>query len=236
MFSGGEAVSTVERAGGRFWIRVAEPVRLRDYFLRLGTHAEIVAGDGEAVVIVESNDPDIEAYLETWTSINQTEASVTQTPAPPTPTTNQVLSSRPRLGDLLLAKGMISEPQLKEALSESHTRGELLGRILLRHQWIFEDELARVLAQQLNLPYMNLRHTGIDYSLATLIPLETGMRFATIPIGFHTDRIRVAFADPCDDQAHQAATAHIPHFDSVVAELTDIEQAWRTVAHRNPGL
>ena len=216
------------------WIGVAEPVRLRDYFLRLGAQAEIVASDGGAVVLVESDDPEIEAYLESWTAINDIQASVTRTPVTRASVIGQVLSPRPRLGDLLLAKGMITEPQLKECLSESYSSGELLGRIMLRHRWIFEDELARTLAEQLHLPYVNLRNTGVDHALARMMPTETGIHFAAIPIGFRADRVRVAFADPCDDQAREAVTTYVPQFDSVVSELSDIELAWRTVEQRNP--
>lgn len=66
------------------------------------------------------------------------------------------------------------------------------------------------------------------------MPTETGIHLAAIPIGFHADRVRVAFADPCDDQAREGVTAYVPQFDTVVSELSDIEQAWRTVEQRNP--
>jgi hypothetical protein len=227
-------VASVGEADGRLWIGVAEPVRLRDYFLRLGAHAEIVASDSGPVVLVESDDPEIEAYLDNWTTINDMQASVTRTPVTQASAIGQVPSPRPRLGDLLVGKGMITEPQLKEGLSESYTSGELLGRIMLRHRWIFEDELARTLAEQLHLPYVNLRLTGVDHALARMMPTETGIHVAAIPIGFRADRVRVAFADPCDDQAREAVTAYVPQFDIVVSELSDIEQAWRTVEQRNP--
>jgi Type II secretion system (T2SS), protein E, N-terminal domain len=228
-----EAVASADDAGGRMWIGVAEPVRLRDYFLRLGARAEIVASDSGVVVLVESDDLDVTAYLDNWTTINGIQASVTRTPARKPSAIGQVPSPRPRLGDLLLGKGMITEPQLREGLSESYTSGELLGRIMLRHRWIFEDELARTLAEQLHLPYVNIRHTGVDRATARMMPSETGIHFAAIPLGFRADRVRVAFADPCDDQAREAVTAYFPHFDSVVSELSDIEQAWRMMEHGN---
>jgi type II secretion system (T2SS) protein E len=164
----------------------------------------------------------------TGATINETQVSVTREGASLVPAVGQVSPARPRLGDLLLAKGMITEAQLSEGLAESYASGVLLGRVLLRHLWIFEDELARTLAEQLDLPYVNLRNTGVDRALARLLPLEVGMHFAAIPIGFHGDRVRVAFADPIDEQAHQAITAHFTHFDRVVSELSDIEQALRT--------
>lgn len=230
MLSSGQAASTQKR-GGCLWISVSEPVRLRDYFLRLGANAEVVEGASGPLVQVESTDLEVEAFLDSWVAVNGIAASIIEQPV----TTRQLdavhAPSRPRLGDLLLAKGMITDSQLKAALAESFAASELLGRVLLRHQWIFEDELARTLAEQLGLPYVNLRHTGLDTALARMVPFEVGMRFAAIPVCFHGDRIRVAFADPSDKDAQQALTTHIATLDPAVAELSDIEMALRT-AHR----
>ena len=184
---------------------------------------------------MHGDDLDVRAYLESWATINATKASISPTPAPMLPVIGSVSSPRPRLGDLLLAKGMITQAQLGEALAISRDAGELLGRVLLRRQWIFEDELARTLAAQLNMPYVNLRNTGVDYAVARMMPSETGVQFAAIPIAVHGGRIRIAFADPCDEHAHQAVTTHVPQFVPVVAELSDIEQAWRTLEHKSIG-
>ncbi len=222
-----------EARAGTKWITSAEPVRLRDYFLRLGTRAEIIESPSGPLVLVESADLEIEAYLNSWITINQIDASITEQRATSPRPVAKTSRPRPRLGDLLLAKGNITDSQLKDALAESYAAGELLGRVLLRHQWIFEDELARTLAEQLSLPYVNLRYAGVDSSLASLLPYETGMRFAAIPVCFRNDRVRVAFADPADEDAQRAVTAHIAAFDCVVAELSDIEMTLRTVHRRN---
>jgi hypothetical protein len=211
-------------------IRTTEPVRLRDYFRRLGADAEIVANGNGSYVVVTESEVDIDSHVASWARINGLEATVDQQPKPARVT--DLRRPRARLGDLLLRKGMITETQLAEGLRESQLTGDLLGRILLRHQWIFEDELARSLAEQLHLPYINLRNAGVDYSVARVLPVETGVRFAVIPIAVHRDTVRVAFADPCDDGAFDAVAQTIDNFDPVVAELSDIETAWRTVARR----
>ncbi len=233
MLSSGQAASTQER-GGCLWISVSEPVRLRDYFLRLGANAEVVEGASGPLVQVESADLEVEAFLDSWVAVNAIAASIIEQPVTLTRQLGAFPApSRPRLGDLLLAKGMITDSQLKEALAESFAASELLGRVLLRHRWIFEDELARTLAEQLGFPYVNLRHAGLDTALARMVPFEVGMRFAAIPVCFHGDRIRVAFADPSDEHAQQALTTHIATLDPAVAELSDIEMALRTVHRAN---
>lgn len=72
---------------------------------------------------------DLDAYLESWTTINNKSgyagsrnASARRRPRVPA-------SAAPR--NLLLAKGLITEAQLREGLAESYATRVLLGRVLL---------------------------------------------------------------------------------------------------------
>ena len=227
-----DLATPTENTGEVWRIRVSEPTRLRDYFLRLGARAEIVGARCVDVVLGEDDDSTVDAYLGSWMTINNIPALA----EPMTVVAHPASTSRVRLGDLLLGKGLITEAQLAQGLAESHDSGELLGRVLLGHEWLFEDELARTLAEQLDLPYMNLRLIGVSRSAASLMPAATGLRVAAIPISFFSSgKVRVAFADPCDEQAQQAVAAHVDDFSVVVAELSDIEMAWRTVAQTMTG-
>jgi hypothetical protein len=212
-------------------IRVSEPVRLRDCFRRLGARAEIVDDGVVAVELPDHYDLSLDEYLASWSAINGIDAIIE--PAPPLATAAVVslLPERRRLGDLLIDRGLITEERLAEGLAESRSSGELLGRVLLRHRWLFEDELARMLAMQLDLPYVSLRVTGFDRSVARLLPSAIGLQVAAIPIGIFRDRIRVAFADPTDENAVATVNQHLSQPEAVVAELSDIESAWRTLEH-----
>jgi hypothetical protein len=210
-------------------VRVSEPVRLRDYFRRLGAKAEILE-DGLVSVELEDDDSSIEDYLESWSTVNGISAVFEQAPSPLALAPAPFFNERPRLGELLVDRHLITVEQLAEAVVESRSTGVLLGRVLLQQRWLFEDELARTLATQLDLPYVNIRVTGVDRSIANTMPAETGVRVGAIPIG-----IRVAFADPCDDQAQETVKRYVSNPDVVIAELSDIESAWRTVGHANTG-
>ncbi len=139
-------------------------------------------------------------------------------------------AERPRLGDLLVRKGLIKQNELIDALVESRSTGELLGRVLIRRRVIFEDELARALAEQLALPYVNLHVLGVDAGVARMIPPAEGRRAAAIPVGMVGGRVRVAFADPSDEAAHAIVEQYVTApFELVVGELSDIDSAWRTI-------
>ncbi len=208
-------------------ILVSEPDRLRDYFLRLGADASVVDGSTVRVELaLGPGDETIADHLQHWVAANGIDARIA---APGAAAPAQFFLERPRLGDLLLKKGLITPEQLDAALTESRTGGDLLGRVMIRRQFIFEDELARTLADQLDLPYVNLRVAGFDRAAAAMIPSSEGLRIAAVPIGVLGGRIRVAFADPSDETAQAVARQYVGDFSLAVAELSEIELAWRAL-------
>ena len=210
-------------------IIVSRPELLRDYFLRLGAEASVV--DASTLHVELADETSIAEHVRHWSSVNGIDARV-GVPAAPTAMqmpAQQYFLERPRLGDLLLKRGLISQEQLEQALSESRTSGDLLGRVMIRRRFIFEDELARTLADQLELPYLNLRVAGFDRAVAAMLPSSEGMRIAAVPVAVLGGRIRVAFADPSDETAKAVVRRYVGDFSLAVAELSEIELTWRAL-------
>jgi Type II secretion system (T2SS), protein E, N-terminal domain len=136
---------------------------------------------------------------------------------------------KPRLGDLLLAKGLITHEQLGQALVESKATGVLLGQVLVQKRWVFDDELARTLAEQLDVPYVNLSLVGVHDKVRKMLPPEVGRRYAAIPVRMLPTRVQVAFADPSDPEALSVVGDYIPGVEPAVAPFSDIEMAWRKI-------
>jgi type II secretion system (T2SS) protein E len=203
---------------------------LRDYFRRLGVSSEV---RGPTVVALETDlsDGEIEEFVASWTKVNgislQLERMVAQPQllVPPPPAT-----APPRIGELLVRKGFITEEQLAGALTEARATRDLLGLVLLREKLIFEDELARTLSEQLSLPYISVGRVGVNASVARLLPSHVGMHVAAIPVRRRGQAVQVAFADPTDPQALAEVGEYLPAIEVAVAELSDITMAWRTVA------
>src|SRR5205807_861572 len=106
---------------------------------------------------------------------------------------------RPMLGSILLKKGWITRERLDAALEEGRNSGMRLGEILLTRSWIFEPELAHALAEQFDLPYIDLSAKSFDPTVAALLPLEVARRLFAVPVRFvGADGIQVAIADPTD--------------------------------------
>lgn len=211
-------------------IEVARPELLRDYFLRLGA---TVAVDGSTLHVELADETTVADHVRHWSEVNGIEARLVEpaveAPAPAPAAAPTFFLERPRLGDLLQKKGLITQDQLEAALAESRATGDLLGRVMIRRQFLFEDELARTLADQLELPYVNLRVAGFDRAAAAMVPSSEGMRIAAVPIGILGGRVRVAFADPSDETAKAVVRQFVGDFSLAVAELSEIELAWRSL-------
>ena len=62
-------------------------------------------------------------------------------------------TNRPMLlGELLIAKGLLTQSQLDEALAEQKKTRELLGTILIRKKFVKEDDFLTSLSKQFRIP------------------------------------------------------------------------------------
>jgi type IV pilus assembly protein PilB len=107
--------------------------------------------------------------------------------------------SRSQLGELLLRKGLLTTDQLDVAL-EQREQGELLGEALVRLRICFEDDVARVLAEQAGVEFVDIGVTQVDRRAAELLPRSDAESLRAIPLRLHSDgAVSVAVADPTDD-------------------------------------
>jgi hypothetical protein len=75
-----------------------------------------------------------------------------------------------RLGDLLVAEGLVKEEQLRQALSEQKGKTDKLGSILVRLGFISEEQLIGFLSRQYGIPSITLTNLDIDGETLRLVP------------------------------------------------------------------
>ena len=106
---------------------------------------------------------------------------------------------RSHLGALLLRKGLLTHEELDRALEEKQ-QGELLGEALVRLRICFEDDIARVLAEQAGVEFVDIGVISVDWQAAQLLTAEQAEEFRAIPIRVHPDdSVSIAVADPTDE-------------------------------------
>jgi len=117
------------------------------------------------------------------------------------------LRTETRLGTTLVAEGVISPEQLEQLLAEQKTNGHMLGEIVVQQGVIDSARMLRLLAQQLGVPFCQLRHGLVDFSLLPLVGEEEALRLSAVPMFKVHDTLTVAMAEPQSlpkiDRLHQ---------------------------------
>jgi len=103
----------------------------------------------------------------------------------PEPTSPPVpVPALPRLGDLLVKAGLITEPQLEAALAAQRVRRKRLGEILREDGALDEVTLAAVLAVQLDTPIVDLRERLSDEAALGALSEADARRLSVLPLAF----------------------------------------------------
>jgi MSHA biogenesis protein MshE len=112
-----------------------------------------------------------------------------------------------RLGELLIAQGYLTEPQLTEALAAQKASGRKLGRVLVETGLVSEAQIATALARQFGIPFVDLAQASPKPELIKLLPETQARRFRALVIGEEGGALQVGMADPTDlfayDEIHR---------------------------------
>ena len=99
-------------------------------------------------------------------------------------------------GETLIKEGVISDEQLNRALAEQESCKKMFGEVLVDLGIVSAREMLRVLARHLDVPYCELRHGLVDFSLIKLIGEEEAERLVAIPMFMVQNTLTVAMAEP----------------------------------------
>jgi type IV pilus assembly protein PilB len=129
------------------------------------------------------------------------------------------------LGSLLINRGLLTVEQVKRAFEEQQLTGKRLGEIVVGHGWVTPQDLAKALAVQNGLEYVDLSETEIDTEVATLLPKELAFRYEALPVRFLGNDLLVAVADPTDiGRADDLRLALGHNVRLAVSEPADLER------------
>src|SRR5438552_1589577 len=130
------------------------------------------------------------------------------------------------LGDLLVAEGLITEAQLRQALAEQKGKTEKLGSILARLGFITEEQLIGFLSRQYGIPSITLTNIDVDTETLRLVPAPIARKYEILPVKRIGGTLTLAMADPTnvfalDDIAFMTSLQILP----VVAPQATIRKA-----------
>lgn len=115
-----------------------------------------------------------------------------------------------RLGDLLVAQGVLTPAQLETALTQQERTGERLGRLLLILGFVRRLDLARALATQWGRPFVTIEPGGVDLAVAHRFPLEASIELRAVPLRDDGKTVTVATAEEPGDALRGALSVVYP--------------------------
>ncbi|OHE56933.1 MAG: type IV-A pilus assembly ATPase PilB [Thermodesulfovibrio sp. RBG_19FT_COMBO_42_12] len=101
-----------------------------------------------------------------------------------------------KLGQILIASNIISEDQLKEALTLQRREGGRIGTNLVKLGYITEEKLVTFLSRQYGVPAVNLSDYKIDPSVLKLVPVDIARKYLVMPVARVGATLTIAMADP----------------------------------------
>lgn len=107
--------------------------------------------------------------------------------------------NRTALGTLLIERGLLDAERLDEALRIGADTGERLGEVVVRMGWASEDDLAKTLADQWKLRYVERSAISFDGDALSRMSREEATRLEALPMRVSEDgAVVVALAEPTD--------------------------------------
>jgi len=101
-----------------------------------------------------------------------------------------------RLGDLLVAEGLITDAQLRAALGDQKGKADKLGSVLVRTGAITEEQLIGFLSRQYGIPSITLTNLDIDAETLRLVPPHIAKKYEVLPVKRIGGTLTLAMSDP----------------------------------------
>jgi type IV pilus assembly protein PilB len=114
------------------------------------------------------------------------------------------------LGELIVRAGLVAPNDLYAALATARAAGRRLGEVLAEQGLVGEGDLARLVAEQEDLEFVDLAKLDLDAKAVGLLSEQTARRHRAIPFRFDGGSVVVAVADPTDTAGLDAIVAEVP--------------------------
>ena len=111
------------------------------------------------------------------------------------------MTTRQRLGDVLVQRGLVTREHLDDALARQRLTGRRLGELLVSMGSINQEQLSWALSEALHIPFVDLSDEVVDLEVARALPEAVLRRHEAVPILRVGEEMTVLLADPTNRQA-----------------------------------
>jgi cellulose synthase/poly-beta-1,6-N-acetylglucosamine synthase-like glycosyltransferase len=113
-----------------------------------------------------------------------------------------------RVGEILLMRGLPTREEIDEALVEQERTGSRLGEILVHNEIIEEHDLVAALADQFQLPLVDVSDLDVESLPRDVIPEPLARHLRCVPISVDETTLYLAVADALDNDTIAALREH----------------------------
>ncbi len=118
--------------------------------------------------------------------------------APPKKSADKTTGGRRKLGQILVDLGYLDEDQLWDLLNEARTTQQPIGQVALARGLITEEQLLQALAEQFNLKVVNLQEVKPQPEAIQAVPETMASVYKVLPLTYKDNVLTVAMADPAN--------------------------------------
>ncbi len=107
--------------------------------------------------------------------------------------------SRKKLGEILVGWGAATSPQVEKAIGVAKGSGKRLGEAMNELGFVSEEQVAKALANQYGMEYIDLREEGVADTLdLSLIPEDLIRKHFILPVSKSGGKLKLVIHDPMD--------------------------------------
>lgn len=103
-----------------------------------------------------------------------------------------------RMGEWLVAAGLISRSQLEQALRAQRASRGRLGEVLTSMGWVTEEQLVMCLSHQYNLPIADMEKLQAEPAAIRIVSMSWAQSHLILPVRVLDREVHVILCDPID--------------------------------------
>ncbi len=112
-----------------------------------------------------------------------------------------------KLGEALKEKGLLTEDRLQLALAHQKVTGDLIGETFVKLGFVSSSEIAKTLAEQAGIPFLDLSEHTVSEEAIRLIPKDIAEKAGFIPLRLiDDDTIEIGVTNPSNITAMDMAS------------------------------
>lgn len=125
-----------------------------------------------------------------------------------------------KLGEILIRHGWLKEDGLERILRKQKLSGELMGALLLQEKLVTEEQLAQALSEQFQIPFVALKNFEIDPALVSKFSTSLIVDYKCFPLRQDKGAIIFGITNPLDAWALTKLKTECANYTTAMVLIT----------------